>query len=303
MVKLAASAPSGGTQTGEAALTAFLLDALPLSRLTRIADVGANGINEAPYAALLSMGGCEVIGFEPNEEALAQLKANASAHEIYYPNAVGDGEDCTFRLYRSSGFSSVHPPYTPTGKLMQRERWGAVAREIPMQTMRLDDFEDLGPVDLLKIDIQGGEVAVFQGAQTVLGEALAVITELRYLRLYEGEPMLGGVDSALMDMGFGLHKFLFNKARPIPNSQAHRLRKRRANDQLIDGDGVYLRDITRLDTYSDEALMHQCVLAGAVYHSHSLALALLDRLVERGCVPESTPEAYADRLPDDVRAD
>ena len=55
----------------------FLQEVLQPARLTRIADVGGNPIDPAPYAKLLQAGLCEVWGFEPQQEAYAALVADA----------------------------------------------------------------------------------------------------------------------------------------------------------------------------------------------------------------------------------
>ena len=56
------------------------------SRPTVIVDIGANPIDgEPPYKAMLEAGLCEVIGFEPQPEALARLREAATAKETYLP--------------------------------------------------------------------------------------------------------------------------------------------------------------------------------------------------------------------------
>ena len=64
-----------------AAHTALLLAALAPARKTAVVDVGANPINEAPYAALLRMGGCHVTGFEPQADAFAALQKTITPDE------------------------------------------------------------------------------------------------------------------------------------------------------------------------------------------------------------------------------
>ncbi len=280
---------------------AMLLGGLGLSRRTRIVDVGANPLGEAPYAALLRVGGCDVVGFEPQPSAFAELQKIKSDSETYLPFAVGDGTRKELKIYRSSGFTSVYEPYVPGINFLGFSRMGQVTQRIGMDTVALDQASGVGDFDLLKIDIQGGEVDVFRGGEQSLKHAMVVIVELRYFRLYEDEPMLGGVDDELRRQGFYLHKFLFNKANAIQNSQAHRLRRRRMRDQLVDGDGVYLRDMGRLQTYSDTQVKHLCVTASAVFGSHTLVLHCLDDLVRRGAIEADMPSRYVDALPAELR--
>ena len=280
----------------------LLLAELPLPRPTTIVDVGANPINETPYKALLQGGACHVIGFEPQTDAYEKLQRIKGPNESYHPYAVGDGRIHRLHIYRSSGFTSFFLPHLPATKVYGGSRWSRILRAIELPTVALDDMPDLAPFDMLKIDIQGGEMLVMENARRVLSEAVAVIVEMRYLRLYEGEPMVGGVDQCLREQGFMLHKFLFNKSRPVPNSQTPRLNRRRTADQLIDGDAVFLRHLGIVDTYSDGQLMHLAILAAGVFFSHSVALYALDELVSRGQISDTIPTRYVDALPDEFRA-
>ncbi|MBS0565198.1 MAG: FkbM family methyltransferase [Proteobacteria bacterium] len=298
-----AGAADGGRMAAAGPL-AVLLAALRLDRRTRVVDVGANPMaEEAPYAGLLRAGACDVVGFEPQPVAFAELAKVKSERETYFPFAVGDGSRKELRLYRDHGFASVLDPYLPGTKVMPLRGWHRLVEKIPFDTVALDAWPEVGPFDLLKIDIQGGECEVFRGARGALKGAVAVIVELRYFRLYEGEPMMGGVDCELRGQGFELHRFRFNKARALVNSQSHRLRHAHFRDQLIDGDAIYVRDITRLDEMTDAQLSHLAILASAVFASHSLALVCLDELARRGIAAADLPARYVDALPAEMRLD
>ena len=283
---------------------AVLLRALPLDRRTRIVDVGANPMaEEAPYAPLLRLVACDVVGFEPQPAAFRELQKIKSARETYFPFAVGDGSRQELRVYRDHGFASVLDPYLPGTRVLPLRGWHHLVERIAFETVALDALPEVGAFDMLKIDIQGGECDVFRGARQSLAGATVVIVELRYFRLYEGEPMVGGVDAELRGQGFELHKFRFNKSRALANSQSHRLRHAHFRDQLVDGDAVYVRDITRPERMSDEQLAHLAILASAVIGSHSLTLFCLDELVRRGAAAADLPARYVDRLPPAMRLD
>ncbi len=283
--------------------TRFLMDTLPLGRPTVVVDVGANPLGDPPYKPLLDMGGCEIIGFEPQPEAFAALEAARSPRERYFPFAVGDGTPRELRIYRSSGMTSVFDPHLPSLGFLGRRGLGQVIGRQPMTTVALDSVGEIGRFDLLKIDIQGGEVDVFIGASAKLAAAMAVIVELRHLRLYESEPMSAGVDLDLRARGFILHKFLFNKSVPIRSSQSHRLLISENRDQLLDGDAVYIRDLADKASIDDEGLAHLAVLASGVFASHTLVLACLDELAARGRIPVETATRYVDLLPARLRRD
>jgi FkbM family methyltransferase len=279
----------------------LLIDRLTPLRRTRIVDVGANPLDAPPYADLLAIGACDVVGFEPQAEAYAKLDAARGPRETYLPFAVGDGSERRLNIYRRPGFTSQYLPDRAAVTALGAPGWANVARKVPLQTVAIDQDPRVGAFDLMKIDIQGGEVDVFRGAEAALAAATAVIVELRWFPIYRGEPMAGGVDAELRRQGFTLHRILFTKSRMIANSQAARLRDRRMQDQAIDGDAVYVRRLERLPQCRDEALKHLCILASGVFHSHSLVLHTLDILAGRGAVAADLPSAYADALPAALR--
>lgn len=285
---------------------ALLLSELAPPRPTTILDVGANPINACPYAPLLAAGGCHVIGFEPQPDAFARLQRDKGPNETYHPHAVGDGGLHTLNIYESTGFTSLFRPHDAAARFYGPGRWArriSLREAVPLQTVALDAMPDLAPFDLLKIDIQGGEVMVFDNATRVMAEAVAVIVELRYLQLYEDEPMMGGVDNSLRSQGFQLHKFLFNKSKGMASPHLSRLKPRYQHDQLIDGDAVYLRHPGKIDLYTDAQVMHLAILAASVFSSHSIVLFALEELIARGLVPRDLPERYLNALPPELLAD
>ena len=287
-------------QTGNT--VALLLTDLKADRKTCVVDVGANPINEAPYSDLLRAGGCTVVGFEPQQDAFEALLKTKTDAETYYPFAVGDGKPATLKIFKFSGMTSIFEPNVEMLKAMGIPGMAKVRDRVVFDTVALDSVADLPEFDLLKIDIQGGEALVFQGAKRLMADCVVVIVELRYLQLYLGEPMMGGVDSELRRHGFGLHRFMFNRTRALPNSQSARLKNRFVKDQLIDGDGVYIRNIAQPEKLSDQQFIHLAILAASVFHSHSLVLFCLDELVRRGVAQPDLPGRYVDLLPENLRA-
>ncbi|MCX7888485.1 MAG: FkbM family methyltransferase [Rhodobacteraceae bacterium] len=303
----AAEAAAKGGQVGEAheaggaAHVRLLLDTLRLDRPVRILDVGASPIIPAPYRPLLAMGGCEIVGFEPNPEAFRRLEETKSARETYFPFAVGNGSRGELKIYKSPGFTSLFEPYLAASAFVGTRSWRKIEKRVPLETVRMDDRTDVGPFDLFKIDIQGGELDVFANARAAMAGTMAVIVEMRYYPIYAGEPMIGGVDGELRAQGFFIHKFLGVKSKPVPNSQMARLRKRRVADQAIDGDVVYVRDMAKVAQYSDGQLSRLAILAASVFESHTLALFCLDHLAGRGAVPGDLAARYVDLLPESLR--
>jgi FkbM family methyltransferase len=281
----------------------LLLRELPLTRRPKVVDIGANPMAaDAAHQPLLDLGACDVVGFEPQPVAFAELAKIKSDRETYLPYAVGDGRKRMLRVYQDHGMTSFLPAYEAGQKAIAMRPWSGLLEEIEFDTQRLDEA-GLGDFDLLKIDVQGAENEVLAHAARALAAATVVIVELRFFRLYEGEPMMGGVDTQLREMGFELHKFLFTKTRSLRNSQNARLRHRFFRDQILDGDAVYIKDVSKIEAFSDTQLMHLAVLASAVFESHSVTLFCLDHLAARGAIPANMAARYVDLLPADVRVD
>lgn len=282
--------------------TTFLVDNLGTSRRARIVDVGANPLNSPPYAMLLKQGACDVIGFEPDHSAFEELKKYESEHATFFPYALGDEEEVQFNLYRSSGLNSVFAPYEGAFTYLGRSRKNMTLIESKsMKTKKLDNIKEVPQFDLLKIDIQGGEVKVFQGARKKLSNALVVITEVRFYQLYENEPMFGGVDTELRKQGFQLLKINAIKSRIVPNSQQYSINRPIIRSQWIDGDAIYIRDLGKLDNYSDDQLRHLSLLACGVFESYDVTLFCLDELVKRGALGASIPEDFVNTFPAKMR--
>ena len=280
----------------------YLLDTLRTDRLTRVVDVGANPVHVPPYRPLFDMAGCEVIGFEPHPEAYENLTREASDLETYFPYAIGDGSVETLNIYRAGGLTSIYTAYEPAFTYLGRSRKNmTLVESVEIETRRLDDLDDVPEFDLLKIDIQGGEVKALSGGEARMRKAIAVVIEVRFYPLYEGEPMFGGVDAKLRELGFQLHKITEPKGKVIPNSQIGRLKRFRHRNQIIDADAIYIRDLGKLEDYSDEDLKHLAILSASVFESHDVALYCLDELVRRDSVAREAPKRYVDRLPKELK--
>lgn len=282
--------------------TAFLRDVLPLGRRVRIMDIGANPINRPPYADLAEAGAVEVHGFEPGENAFARLEQRKGESEVYYPFAVGAGGEGVFHNCRNESFSSLFAP--DGGQIKALGHWEkalTVVSEAPTTTLRLDDVEDMVAPDMLKMDTQGAELVILEGGLNTLAETVVIMPELRFFRLYEGEPMLGRVDQQLRDMGFMFHKLLPATSLRLMSSRIERLRPGPTRNQMIDADAIYIRDIARPDALTDQQIAHLALLADSVFGSFDLVLRCLDLLTERGEYSAELIDTYIDKLPDKFR--
>lgn len=280
-------------------LIAMLGARLDLAAPLAIVDVGANPLGKPVYKPLLGAGLAHVWGFEPNPEAFARLEA--SDHATYLPLAIGAGGPASLHAYPASEMSSLYPlSEKAIGYLGHFRRHLGKEKKVIIDTHRLDDVSEFSHVDLLKVDAQGAECEVIAGGHAKLARAVMVIAEMRFYRLYDGEPLLHDLDRELRSQGFVLHRFLHQKSRMLHHSQKARVQARALSNQLIDGDAVYIRSLEDRTTWSD-AQLRAIVLLAATIGSHDLALLALDTLVARGLVRKTLPGAYVDLLPQEMR--
>lgn len=154
----------------------------------------------------------------------------------------------------------------------------------------------------MKIDVQGAETDIFASGKNVLSKAVAVIPEVLFYPLYEGEPTFGDLHNTLADQGFRLHKFLSSKPVGLSHSQVERLNMAEAGSQLVDGDAVYIRPSESPDSLEIRQLKCLALFATEVFRSIDLAVKCLHMLVERRAVASTLPQIYVDALPNWLRA-
>lgn len=138
----------------------MVLESLPESPL--IWDVGAN-VGTYSRLALEVRPAARIVAFEPDPQAFAALQ-NVSGIDAYN---IALGRDAgTITLFRPEPGSPMASPYQ---RHHQTVRWDH-ATTVPVTTI-----DDLAParIDLLKIDVEGYELAVLQGGRGTI-EAGAV---------------------------------------------------------------------------------------------------------------------------------
>jgi FkbM family methyltransferase len=271
----------------------MLRDLLAPQRLTEVVDVGANPIDgDPPYLPMLRQGLCRVSGFEPQEAALRELARRKGPNESYFPYLIGDGGAGTLRVCAAAGMTSLFEPDARVLALFAGfESLGEVTARLPVQTRRLDDVAEVRRLDFLKIDVQGAELAVFRGAREKLASAVAIQTEVSFITLYENQPALGDVDVELRSQGFVPHTTAAVKLWPIAPYVVEG-DPRRALNQLLEADIVYVRDFSRPQLLDNEQLKHLALIAHHCYQSFDLALRCLMHLEERRAVESGAQQRY-----------
>lgn len=271
----------------------WLAELLQLDRLVEVVDIGANPIDgEPPYQAMLDAAVCRVTGFEPQQHAFEKLLQMQNAHQRYLPWVVGDGQTHEFRLCVGDGFASLLEPDPKALAVFEAfVPLGAVRGRVETPTQRLDDIQEIEHLDFLKIDIQGGELLVFQNGPEKLSRAVAIQTEVSFMKLYQDQPSQGEIDVFLRGLGFVPHMFAAIKQWPIAPA-IHQGDPYRPFNQLLEADLVYVRDFSQTEKMDNTQLKNLAMIAHMAYRSYDLAILCLSQLQHRQCLPVGTVERY-----------
>jgi FkbM family methyltransferase len=247
-----------------------------------IVDVGANLLAEKPpYQGLIDRKHGRVVGFEPNQEALDKLLAQATSQEVYLPQAVGADGEAELKLCRMSGMTSLYEPNFELLDLVHfHSAWAQVEQRVPLRTHRLDDIAEIGRMDMLKIDIQGGELAVFENATKLLDETVLVHTECMFVPMYVDQPLYSDQAGFLQKYGLFTHKF-YQFGGHVLRPFSVRGDRHAPLSQVFWADVIFVRDITKLHTLAPAQLMRMACILNDIYHSYDvahLALAAHDKM-------------------------
>lgn len=285
------STPGASPSRAATPSPADVLAALPV-KAVQVVDVGASPLTHTlePYASLVAAGRAQVTGFEPDPVGLAELERRCPAGNThrYLPHVVGDGSVAVLHEMHWGPTSSLLPPlramldrYHKLGEAVHEK-----ARHI-LPTMRLDDVIASGGMDLLKIDVQGAEAMVFDGAVERLDECLVVWTEVEFVALYEGQPLFADIDAKLR--GHGLQFLCFDdlSRRSLVSWPDSGMRQPQRQQQLW-ADAIYVPDPQRLAALSADAAARLALIAHHVLQAFDLchlALERHDELVGSGFAP------------------
>ena len=95
-------------------------------------------------------------------------------------------------------------------KSTHHEHFKETKREsiIEVKTSPLDKVLDIHKIKkniFIKMDVQGAEIKVIQGATRILSQAKAVVAEVSFVSLYEGGPLFDELYQVMKGLGFEYH--------------------------------------------------------------------------------------------------
>ena len=181
-----------------------LMGLVQQEQINLVLDVGANVGRFATDLRACGYTG-RIISYEPLPAAHASLKAQAENDPnwtVADRSAVGATTGSVILHIagnsESSSILDMLPSHTEAEPLS-----ACVGSEI-VPVSRLDDLYTIAPGDnvLLKIDVQGYEKQVLDGAPSVLNNCRAIVSELSVVPLYLGQPLAAEMWGLLTARGF-----------------------------------------------------------------------------------------------------
>lgn len=172
-----------------------------------VLDVGANIGQYAGYLRHMQYKGA-IISFEPLNDAFAELQQKVEKDELWkcYNYALGKKNEETFiNVSQDSQSSSI---LQSTSQLNNAQSSTAYIKKQPIHVKTLDSvFDELtkGFKNVyLKIDVQGFEKDVLEGAEISLTQIKGIQVEMSFVELYENEMLFTEMFQYLESKGFFL---------------------------------------------------------------------------------------------------
>jgi len=250
-------------------------------------------VNEDDYASkgwYLFAPNLTILGFDADEEACNLANTDIEVRKVNWAeshiplalwNTVGKQ---TLYVTKYPGCSSLYPP---NESYMQRFNGYInlieLDRSVEIETTTLDTFcqsENIKEIDFIHLDVQGGELAVLEGASEILSRSiLAVYSEVEFTDIYVNQPLFGDLDLYLRNQNFTLFDLIVSTGRAVrttsPITSPNRL------GSLVWADAFYLRDLMRpnLNTHlqTPERILKLACIADVMDYT-DYALELLEYL-------------------------
>jgi FkbM family methyltransferase len=242
-------------------------------RPLRIVDVGAQRLaaENHVYSRMAAQHDAEIIGFDPLMERLRERAAAEFDQRLtLLPYALGDGHSHVLHVNEPDATSSLFPLNASFCEAFQHLYTIRPRDRIELTTRRLDDVLPPGPVDFLKLDVQGAELMVLKGAIATLASTAVIHAEVEFAAIYAGQPLFREVDGFLAEQGFSLIDLL------VQHRYAYVEGPSTSPDRLIWADAVFFREHGQ----TSEVLAAQALASRLVYDKPSLA-AHCERLLSQ----------------------
>ena len=215
-----------------------------------LVDVGASGGADRRWMA--AAGHLRVVGFDADSRAVMPSAGdNAGVPTTLLSTAVHrEKARLDFHLTQHQEASSMFRANRAfVNRFPESDRFDVV-RTVQMDADTLDSQlsgAGVADVDFVKVDTQGSELYVLEGATATLRRSVVGLEiEVEFAEVYEGQPLFADVDAFVRTQGFSLVDL-----RPYYWKRRAGQRVGGAKGQLVFGEALYLRDLSSLRSLVD----------------------------------------------------
>ncbi len=227
----------------------------------RLVDIGASGGLKNNWK-----GGeryLQVIAFEPDERAFINLVKGQTSKIKYLNTALyKEKAPLDFHMARKQGVSSL---LLPNRSLL--DKFPEVERFDILETMKIkadtldNQFQQhqIEDVDFIKLDTQGSELLILEGATRTLNDVFGLEIEVEFVELYQNQPLFSDIDRFVREFGFQLFDL-----KPYYWKRNAGKKYGKLQGQIIFADALYMREANSfentLDMFEDDVLKKSKVL-------------------------------------------
>lgn len=283
-----------------------LIAALPSDFFVTFVDVGsAGGLDRRwrDFRPILS-----TVLFEPREGGAVGTLGRGQSRT--YPVALGDraGEADLHITALANMSSFLEPDSMVFSRYRKKGRDAEVVSTEKVPVERLDAIaraDGLRP-DVLKVDTQGSELQVLEGAEESLSSVVLADIEVSFFRRYIGQPLFAQVESWMNARGFELIELHRLKRYRAANSLGARfptIGEGQRSGRIAYGDAIFLRrqsDILAAGGGDDGSSVLKSIIALLAYGKSDHAAAFFD--AGRHLLPERLATEVRDALASQKRA-
>ena len=231
-------------------------------------DIGAAGNIEPRWKSISSF--INYIGFEPDERSRKELIKNKNYNSwIIYPHAVWNKKSSIkINFTQEPQCSSFFTPNYSFTNLFPNPKRFSIIDTLSIDAVKLDSLKILN-IDFIKLDIQGAELKVMEGASESLNECLGLKVEVEFLHLYQNQPLYGEIVDFLTNKDFEFIDFI--------NIVRWERKENKDFGQCVFGDSLFLRTPEFVnDNYKNTTLVYKYLAICLLYNR----IDLIDKLIE-----------------------
>jgi len=223
-----------------------------------VVDAGARYGLHPTWEELRSLAQFHLFEMDHEESKRLERKYREDNNVHIYPMALYSS-DCTLK-YRVSVHRGLNSVFTSNHSLLResdyKQREFAISGENVVEARSVDSLFEANPVHFMKLDVEGAEYEVLQGAKRQLKtNLLAVRSEVMFAPIYNDAPLFGDIHRVLLAEGFELLNIDYTGA----GNKTGRYTLPSRYGKLLSSDAVWTLNNERLFSFKGKELTENII--------------------------------------------